>query len=493
VIEREVLLRPGKVWNREVVDETQRKLKDGLFTSLVVLVPVRVQGADSQSDSVDLLVVTRDIWSLRMNSSFEVQQGKLTALQLSIAENNIFGLRKHSAVVFDMVQSSFTIGPQYLDRALGGSRLHLTSRLNAIYSREGTDFEGTSSTTSINYPLWSLRRKWGGGVRLSHFDSTIRAFRGIDIELVDNPNTPEVEQVPFVYKRKALNLDSSVVRSFGHKVKQHLTFGHTLSVLRPSAPDGFSGSPADLRTLEEVVFPRSERASAVFARYRVFTPEYKTYRNFNSYDLAEDIKLGPDFSVAASSALRAIGSESNFYQASMTASWTFSLLGDGFVVGSTGGATRLQDSHFIDNSLSTNFKLASPRIANAFRVVARTHVGLRYRERGNARYTLGGSNGLRGYQISEFSGQKRVLTNLEFRSMPIRVLFARFGAVAFWDMGHAANRLEELRMKHGVGFGIRYLVPQLQPIVFRLDWAFPLQGPSAGFPGRLSAGVAQVF
>jgi hypothetical protein len=48
-------------------------------------------------------------------------------------------------------------------------------------------------------------------------------------------------------------------------------------------------------------------------------------------------------------------------------------------------------------------------------------------------------------------------------------------------------------MKHSVGTGIRYLVPMLQPFVFRLDWAVPLQGPSAGFPGRFSAGVAQVF
>ena len=70
VIEREVLLRPGQAWNQEIVEETQRRLKDPLFTSLVVLMPV----ASKTPGVVDLLVVTRDTWSLSMNSTFEYLQ-----------------------------------------------------------------------------------------------------------------------------------------------------------------------------------------------------------------------------------------------------------------------------------------------------------------------------------------------------------------------------------------------------------------------------------
>jgi hypothetical protein len=489
VIEREVLLRPGDLWNQEIVHETQRKLKDPLFTSLVVVVPVQAKTAGK----VSLLAVTRDIWSLRMNSTFEYLQGTLTGLRLSVAENNIFGLRKHGAFVFDMGQGSYSLGPQYVDKALAGSRLQLVSRFSALFAREDSDFEGTSSSTTLSYPLWSLRRQWGGALHFSHLDSVIRSFRGTEIELVDNPDTPEIEEVPRVYALRTLGFESNVVRSFGDSVKQRVTMGHQLSVRRPDFIDGFMGSDADRLTLEQEVFPRSERSSALFVRYRLFTPRFVVYRNLNSYDLAEDVRLGPDVSAGASASLKFIGSEANFYRANIGAAWTFDLMGDGFFKASGGASTRLQNKELIDNVFSGTLKVATPRIADAIRVVAQGNLGVRLRERGNGRFTVGGSNGLRGYLISEFSGQKRLITNFEVRSMPLKVLFARVGGLVFWDMAHSADRLDELKLKHGVGFGVRYLVPQLQPIVFRLDWAFPLQGTAAGWPGRVSAGVAQTF
>ena len=44
---------------------------------------------------VDLLVVTRDIWSLRFNTNFEYQGNALTLLETSLSENNLFGWRKY--------------------------------------------------------------------------------------------------------------------------------------------------------------------------------------------------------------------------------------------------------------------------------------------------------------------------------------------------------------------------------------------------------------
>ncbi len=489
VIRREVLLRPGDMWDQEIAEETQRRIKDPLFTSLVVVVPVQAK----QEGKVSILVVTRDIWSLRMNSTFEFLQGKLTALRMSVAENNIFGLRKHGALVFDMGQGSFSLGPQYVDKALAGSRLRFVSRFGALFSRETRKFEGTTSSTTLTYPLWSLRQKWGAGLSVSHLDAVVRSFRGTEIELIDNPDTPEVEEVERIFQLRTLGLESNVVRSFGTAVKQRVTMGHAFSVLRPDFLDDFAGTDADRVALERVAFPRSERSSALFVRYRLFTPEFVVYRNLNGYDLAEDVRLGPDLSIGTSAALEVIGSEKNFYRASAGAGWTLDLLGDGFMRLSGGASTRLDTGEFIDNVFSTNSKVATPHIAGVARLVAQANLGVRLRERGNGRFTVGGDSGLRGYQIAEFSGQKRLITNVELRSVPLRLLFARVGAVAFWDMADAADRLGELEMKHGVGVGLRYLIPQLQPIVFRFDWAIPLQGPSAGFPGRFSAGVAQTF
>ena len=489
VIEREVLLRPGELWNEERIAETERKLKDPLFTSLVVVVPVRSE----EPARFDLLVVTRDIWSLRMNSTFEYLQGSLTGLQLSVAENNILGLRKHGAFVFDMDQGRYTLGPQYVDKALAGTRLQLTTRFSAIFSRAESEFEGTASGTRLAYPLWSLRQKWGGDLRISHANLISRAFQGNALELVDLEDTPEVEELPRIYSIRSLRLVTRVQRSFGTTIKQRLSFGHSLSVFRPGFIEGFVATGEQRLAFADQVFPRSERVSAVFARYGLFTPTFIVYRNLNGFDLAEDVRLGPDVSVGLSVALAPLGSETTFYRPDVSASYVLDLAEDGFVRASAGASSRLEKGEFIDNLVEADLKIASPRVANLFRVVAKAGLGIRLRERGNGRFRLGGNNGLRGYLISEFSGQKQLLTNLEVRSMPMRILFARVGALAFWDMGHTADRLADLRMKHSVGVGFRSLVPQLQPIVFRLDWAFPLQEASFGFPGRISAGVAQVF
>jgi hypothetical protein len=489
VIRREVLLRPGDLWDSELILETQRRLKDPLFTSLVVVVPVE----SKEAARVDLLVVTRDIWSLRMNSAFEYFQGSLIGLQLSVAENNIFGLRKHGAFVFDMNQGSFTLGPQYVDKFLLGTRLQLTTRFNTIFSRETREFEGTSSGTSLSYPLWSFRQKWGGDVSMTHSNFISRSFLGSNLEPVDLENTPEEEALPRIFEVQSLRVTSRVRRSFGRGIKQNISFGHSLSVFRPDFIEGFEANAAEREAFAAQVFPRSERISALFARYRLFTPKFVMYRNLNSFDLTEDVRLGPDISVGISLALKPIGSENSFYQPDASASYVLDLAGDGFVRVATSASSRIQDGESVDNLSRSSIKIATPRVADTFRVVAQADLGLRLRERGNGRFRIGGTNGLRGYQILEFTGQKQLLTNFEVRSMPLKFLFARAGGLLFWDMGHAADRLEQLRMKHSVGFGLRTLVPQLQPIVFRFDWAFPLQGASAGFPGRISAGVAQVF
>ena len=264
-------------------------------------------------------------------------------------------------------------------------------------------------------------------------------------------------------------------------------------MIRPRLVQDFSGSPSDEQYLRDVVFPRSERSSALFLQYRLFTPEFVVYRNLNSFDLAEDVRLGPELTAGVSTSLKAIGSQRNFHEGSLGAAWTLDIDEDGFVRGSAGVTTRLQGGELIDNFLSGSVKVAVPSVANVFRLVAKVNLKARIREKGNAFFQLGGDSGLRGYVISEFEGQKQFLTNVEVRSMPAKVGPIRAGVLAFWDMGHAADRLEELKLKHGVGLGLRTLIPQLQPIVFRFDWAFPLESDNAGFPGRFSAGVSQVF
>ena len=512
VIEREVLLRPGDLWDDEVVDETRRRLRDPLFTTLVVIEPVVAEGG--APGEVDLLVVTRDIWSLRMNSRYEIQDGVVTELSLSLSENNLFGYRKQVALVFDMNLGSFTLGPQYVDKNIAGTRLTMVAKVDAIFRRGANALgpaiadaepEGSRSYLLFAYPLWSLSTPWGAAVEARHFDGVARAFGpGPRIaSYVYDPdgeaNTGDEVFLPYEYDERDLEIESTVTRQLGRRVKHRISAGHFFDVQRPEVRNAFP-TPEARAAFEADVLPRSELASSVFARWTMFTPVYRVYRNIDTFDLSEDQRLGPDLSLELSNALEVIGSDANFVTGSASGGWTFDVLGDGIARVSSGVVGRRQDGELIDKQVSASFIGVTPAFLFA-RLALRTTWARRYDETNNRTFSLGGDTGLRGYAIGEFrttgANPVRVLTNVELRTLPLRVLFTRVGGILFWDAGHAANCYEgcddRLRIHHDVGVGARALVPQLQPYVFRFDWAVPLNGVNAGLPGRFIIGVQQAF
>jgi hypothetical protein len=78
-----------------------------LETSVVVVIPV----TSAQEGKVDMLVVTRDIWSLRLNTQYTFQQGSLTNLSIALSENNFLGRRSVFAAGFTMDQGAIATGP----------------------------------------------------------------------------------------------------------------------------------------------------------------------------------------------------------------------------------------------------------------------------------------------------------------------------------------------------------------------------------------------
>ena len=495
MVAREVLIQPGEPWDEERVDETRRRLRDPLFTTLVVAVPVVAAGGSPRE--VDLLVVTRDIWSLRMNSRYEVQESVLTELSLSLSENNLFGLRKQVALVFDMDLGVYTIGPQYVDKNIGGTHLTLTTKVDAVFNRYSSDFEGTQSSTSFAYPLWSLDREWGAGIEVSHFDGVRRSFFGAGLRGFE---TADGVILPWEYDERDLHVESNVVRQLGRAIKHRVAIGHRLDVQRPEVRDDFPGDEVARDEFEREVLPRSERASSLFARYTLFTPIYTVYRNVDSFDLAEDQRLGPEIIAEVGSALEPLGSEASFLFGSMSAAWTIDVAGTGLVRLAAATSARRQDDDFIDMARSASVIAASPPFLG-MRLAARAAWNRRYEETNNRYFTIGGDSGLRGYTIAAFAGTGehpvRFVGNLELRTLAVPVWFSRVGGLVFWDAGHAADcyrGCENAFVLHqDVGAGVRVLLPQLQPYVFRVDWAVPLTGPTAGFPGRFIAGVNQVF
>jgi hypothetical protein len=505
VIRRETLFHPGDVYDQELIEETNRNLQDPFLSNVVVILPVQ----SSTPGKVDVLIVTRDVWSLRLNTDFEFQQGYLLFLTMSISENNLFGWRKKAAVVFTMDQGTMSIGPTYIDPNIAGTRLTLTSSVRALFSRADRSAEGSTSSTVLAYPLYSLASKWGGSVTVTHGQGIVRRFLGSRLRTVDFADTPEMEMVPWIYQIKRFGVTTSAVRSFGRRVIHRVSAGHDYSVVRPSFTEDFPADPALRDRFAAAIFPRSERVSDLFAGYSLFTPRYRVYRDFNAFDLREDVRLGPAADASVARAIPALGSERSFLRLGAGASWTADLLGGLQSVAVRWGG-RVENDALVDQSYSASVYFASPVLARTFRLLGEASASAILDDTQNRLFTLGGDTGLRGYVVGDLIGKASSIAHVEARSMPLALASLRFGALVFYDVGDAASpstgegaglwrairAVRRLRPHSDVGFGLRVLIPQLDAYVLRADWAFPTDSTRytrAGWPGRFSIGFRQVF
>ena len=510
LIRREALFAPGQPYQAELIAETRRNLQNPDLSSVVVIVPV----VSPAPGTVDVLIVTRDVWSLRLNTDFQIEQApdqptRLVSLTSSLSENNLFGWRKQVSLYFVMDQGSIAVGPTYIDRNIAGSHLTLSASARALFSRVGFDSEGSTSSVVLRYPLYALSRRWAAGLSVGHSAGVVRVFSGHELARVNLDATPETESLPFIYRTRTFGTGASVTRSFGTEVIQRVSLSHSYSVVRPSFTDDFPMDEQARAGFAREFMPRSERVSSVALGYSLFTPRYVSYRDLDTFDLREDRLLGPSADARLSRAARVLGSDRDFYGLSASAGWTFGWL-EGIQGISAGWSSRVEGGRLTDQAYSTSASAVSPVLKRAVRVIATIGAGAVVDDTRKTFSYLGVDSGLRGYAIAELRGKAWMAGHLETRSMALPVASFRLGGLVFYDVGDAASpdpgtgtgleravrSVSGLRPKHDVGLGLRLLIPQLNAYVIRLDWAVPFQTTAktrAGFPGRFFVGFGQAI
>lgn len=488
-IRGEIVIGEGEVWDQDRVEETARRLRDPLYSSVIAAIPV----ISAEAGKVDLLVVTRDIWSLRLNTQYTFQEGKLTNLSLSLSENNFFGTRNVLAAAVTMDQGAIATGPLFIDKNVAGQHVELRARVDAILNRDDLlkrgdwNREGSQSTIALSRTLWSLASEWGAGATFTHRYAIERSFVGTSLRPVHCPldgspcelrfdpsMVPAEEQLPYMYQMRRWGLSTFAVRQLGgNELKQQVQLGYSVDSQRPRLLDSFPGAPEQAGPFAAAVLPISEVTSVPNVAYALFTPRFRTLRNVSTFDLAEDIRFGPDLEATYGVGLKALGGDNDFQRGTLSAGLTLPWCRDGFVRASATGSTRRQDGAWIDNTASAAISAASPTYRYA-RLVTLMTISMRWHDVSNRFFTIGSDGGLRGFAINEFSGQRLLRGNFELRSVPYPIWVFRAGGVVFYDVGGADDTLRQLRLHHDVGLGFRALIPQTSRELFRFDLAFPL-------------------
>jgi hypothetical protein len=505
ILERELLFRPGDVYDQALVEESTRNLQSPpplvinrrqLFqpelSSVVVVLPL-VSAVPGQ---VDVLLVTRDVWSLRLNTNFEYQGNELTLLQTSLSENNLFGWRKYLAATFSFDQGAYYYGPQYFDPNIAGTRLQLWTSATFYNARATHDYEGNSEIASLRYPFYSLATRWAGGVDFVHSNTIVRDFLGNSLRPVDLTATPAMEAIPLEYRRRITTVDGNVARAFGSSASliQRVSAGYLVDARHSEVPPDFADPALAPEFLAEYA-PVSETKSEPYLRYMMFTPRYVVLRDLDTFELRENRRLGALLDVQVGEGIPALGADRLALDLRGEAKYAIGPAGS-YAFLDLYGEARRWDGQWIDQRGSVTAYGATPLLGHLLRVVAQAQLDSLRADTRRTAIVVGGATGLRGYAVGEFRGNTAFLGHVEVRTLAVPIWSQRFGALLFYDVGHAAPALDQLHLRNDVGAGMRWLLVQANSAVIRFDWAVPLQDGTltrAGFPGRVSAGFEQVF
>jgi hypothetical protein len=344
---------------------------------------------------------------------------------------------------------------------------------------------------SYRQPFWSLATRWGWGTNVLWNSGFQRSFEGARLRTFDARATPEDDRIAYEWERDAIFGTYDVSRSFGEEDK--LDVGVAFDAYRarfgtPAEPGADPRAIAEMR--REEVPPDQQRFSPVL-QLHAYRARYLRTLDLQTLALQEDVQLGHRVEAKLYPASTSVGSSRDLVGGYLGASYTVRL-GDGFARAVARSWLELAGEDESDALIEGRVHVVSPRTPLG-RVVFDAMAGYRALDFQKERYLLGGSNRLRGYAPFEQRGKDIVAGTLELRTRWIGILGTQVGAALFHDMGDAFDGFDELRPKHGVGLGLRILLPQFNRDVFRVDWGIPLEKERDTLPGGFSISFYQAF
>ncbi len=537
LVRQELLIGPGEVWDQARVEETARNLR-----SLFVLGVVRAQACAGEAGRVVLLVATKDLWSLRLNSFVSVVGSVVQTLDLQPTEQNLFGAGKSASLHFRVQQlnlSDFTlrdkaaVGVAFTDPRLFGTRWSLSPQLDLLVAgavpcggrtaaggqwcpnaKPGA-VDGLAGSISLQRPLFSLSTEWAFDVTASINRRQVRRFlsgAGVTLDAVtfDPAAVPAAERVrlPVIYNVAEYAGQAQVTRSHslsdGFKLDLSAGAGAFRHLYTP--PGNFDYDPALVQQYLNAVLPRSEDDAYLFGSVRSRDTRYVSLRNLQAFALTEDYLLGHDVSLVLQAAANLQVTRQAYAGVALRGQYRW-YGNDDLLTAAATLQTRVQPNlaetgrggPFANTSVDLALRNVTPRFLGG-RLFTQARLLLRWNDLNQSVSALGGDAGLRGYVTNAFLGSDLALTNLEYRSEPWNLWSMHAGFVVFYDGGAVfsgsdpRNPAQPLAFawRSSLGAGVRVLFPQFDKAPIRVDFGVPLGAP-AGLSSWVTFAYAQAF
>jgi hypothetical protein len=465
VVERELLFAVGDRYDPALVAETERNLR-----ALPFIRRAEISATVNGQGEADVVVRTYDSWSLEVVASFR-RAGGVTSGRMGLADHNLLGSGKTVSAVYSRdggaESKSFAYhDPQFLHRK------HLRYSMVALAAPGSRTY-----SLSLDRPFYAsiVRSALGGGV--SYEESSVSTFSG--------------ETAVGSVRRRVLEAGVNFGIAVATSTERTRRLNFALLEHR-----------ADFRVIPGQApgpIPESEQLGFFKLSGEWEELDFLTVRRIQKFTHDEDYNLGLGVfpAVSWSPHFRPLASTESQILPSISVrkgfTWASQLLllrsgySSKYVNG--GNSNRLV-------SFDASYFLRGLRYQT---LAFHTGLDLGWHLDPAAPLGLGELNGLRGYGLSQFTGNRRFLFNIEDRIFVCDELWRLLdvGAVVFFDSGYAwpsASSVKLTELKNSVGLGLRVAPSRSannNPV--RIDLAYALSDNRSSSRWALSILAGQAF
>ncbi len=474
VVEQKLLFQPGDPYDPRLLQETARYLRSQEYLYDARIEPLRYRG-----NRVDILVTTRDVWTLSGGAGFERSGGENT-FQMNLRESNFLGTGRFLDVKYiddpDRSSSRF----RFVDVGLFGSR----AELRLWYA---SNSDGHRRIFDLERPFYALDSRWAGGTKLMS-----------DQRLEKTYHQGEVSR-RFYHERTFAEIRGGLSKGYSEGRARRWQWGYTYERNRfwdesqgPDRPEIFPYDPLPF-PFPVPYFPgdkglsppppQERELSYLWLGVEEVEDRYIETRNMDQLQRTEDFNLGTEYRARLGFSSEALGGDQDqtVFAADVKSGFAprsgHTMFVSGYAAGRWGSAGHENvqvggELRYFLRDFGRHQLLATVRADAAWNLDPENQL------------LLGGDNGLRGYPFRFQDGDRRFQISLEQRFYTDWELFKliHVGAAIFFDAGRAwydsglqAGRDQGLLKDLGLGLRLSSSRSSDGQMV-HLDVAFPLDG-----------------
>jgi len=419
VIERELLLKVGDPFLRELAEETARNLRTRL-----ALYDAWVETESLPDGRLLVRVVTIDQWSLIIFARL-AREANLTNIRFGFEERNLLGRNQLFSLEYFIEEGK----KNHVNMVYGNSRFMGRSvKIGASYD---SDPSNELKKIAVSHPYYNLQQLLSWSASLDH--AKVRT---------DDPANG---------RSNFTTSDQSQLSLGSRWGTYHEKIGVTGEYLYRSS----STYASTLDHSDSIVTPPFDSA---FHRLMLYSGaqsiRYVGMKRINGFNYTEDIEMGLSATIGLGRAFARHWDTYLFDQLALQIG-SVQRLGRGLLMLSYERVLWFPKDAPVLQSASMSFRFYETSLSYATLALRAQY---RSEQRDAALY-LGGTSGVRGYDRNYKAGDRLLVTNTEARLYPgLELLSVQFGGVLFVDAGRAYRPEEPFSLKNlivSVGAGLR--------------------------------------